>query len=362
MKKILALSLALCLLLTGCGTRLDKSTRLRKFKDDATADALYQTAQTAADSMDGAKLSIGIVRDGRVRFFSFGGASEDTLYELGTLTQLFTCITALDYLDMDIPVSTYLDAYPDNTLTLPDNSITASMLATHTAGFANWPDDLPDNGNPCFGYTDRRLFNYVARAKLLYEPGTHASESAIGIGLLGNIMEAKQKGWAKVTGMISSSVFQRVGMYSTLIDVPESKASLRALGHDENGDVAEFRSYDALAAAAAFYSSAYDMTLFAAACMDQISTYDGKTPSFPDQAKKAFSIQYDGEGGARGYGCLAQQTDAGTVFWQSSTLGGFGGYFALCPEAGTGVIVLCDHSISMEELGLNLITVLSEGE
>lgn len=362
MKKVMALSLALCLLLAGCGTRLDKSTRLRKYKDSATSEQVYKISKDAFSDLGATKLSVGIVKDGRVKFMNFGGASEDTIYQIGTMTQMFTCITALDYIDMDEPVSTYLEAYEKNKLKMPSNAITGSMLATHTAGFDNWPDDALYKQNPYFGYSDRKLFSYVARTGLLYEPGTQARESAVGIGLLGNVLEAKQKGWAKSVGMIGSSVFQRVGMYSTFAKVPNSKTDFRVMGHDAEGNIVQFQNYNALRSAAGYYSSTYDMMLFAAACMDQISSYDGKKPSFAENAKEAFSVHYEDEENAYGYGCHAVGTEDGTVFWQSSELGGFGGFFAISPDTGAGVVVLCDRSVAVDELGFDLISALSKGE
>lgn len=361
MKKITALALVLCLLLSGCGTRFDKASPFKKFRDDALSSALQQLSADAYGELGTGKLSVGVLRDGRVRFYSFGGASEDTVYSIGLLTQMLTGIAAQNYLDMDAPAVSYLG----EGLTLPTwngQEITVGQLATQTAGLADWPDNLMPGDNPCFGYSDRRFFNYLAQAKLLYEPGTEARNSAVSAALLGNLMEWEVGGKnTRDINLVSAKVIARAGMLSTYMAVPKSDSVPRTVGHYPNGAVSSFRQYDAMGTAAAGYSSAYDMLIFAAACMDQISSYDGASPSFPKLAREAFTAHYEGADGGRGYGCRIDALDGQTVAWQQSVFGGFGAYFGMCMDKGTAVIVLCDRECAVTEIGERLLERLNSG-
>ena len=361
MKKIMALALALCLLLTGCGTRLDKTSPLKKLDDDSLAAALEQAARAGYDVLGTEMLSVGVLRDGRVRFYYFGGATEDTIYELGLLTQLFTGISMLSYLDLDEPAEDYFGGVVD----LPDwngAEITVRQLATQTAGLPDWPDNLPARGV----YRDAAFLTYLSQTALLYEPGTEARDSVSSVALLGNLMEWSVGGAAvRDVNLLNTRVMRRVKMYATVAEVTEARQSLMAAGHEADGGKPPVRDYDpeysSMGCATAFYSTAYDMMLFAAACMDQISSDDGASPTLPELAEQAFSRQYSDEDGGRGFGCRVDDLGFGDVAWQSSVLGGFGGYFALCPDAGTAVVLLGDTAVSMEELGTTLISTLSQG-
>ena len=120
MKKLLSLTLCLLLLLCGCGiTRFDKVSPFHQFTDGEAAEQVRRLCAAFYEDQALTGMSVGILKDGEVAFYNFGvketGGSpvtEDTVYELGTMSELFTGIMFSEwvgrgYLTEDQPLATY---------------------------------------------------------------------------------------------------------------------------------------------------------------------------------------------------------------------------------------------------------------
>ncbi|KAL1953754.1 hypothetical protein VTO42DRAFT_2285 [Malbranchea cinnamomea] len=97
-------------------------------------------------------------------------ARRDTLYDLASLTKMFTTMAALQQidagvLDLDAPVASYIPEFAVN----GKENITIKMLTTHVSGFDADPD--PPLYAPDYSTTDERV-QAVITQKLIDEPGT----------------------------------------------------------------------------------------------------------------------------------------------------------------------------------------------
>lgn len=161
-----------------------------------------------AVAVDGHQLSTVVVGDA-VRFGSDGkelpqtrrlAASEDTLYDLASITKVFTAVTALTLVDegtlaLDVPLATWLPQYQ----VAGKESATLRHLLTHTAGlspiWSGWQAPLAA-GRP-FDRTE--LLADLLAMPLLRPTGTAFEYSCVGFNTIMALAEAATgQPWAKL--------------------------------------------------------------------------------------------------------------------------------------------------------------------
>ena len=159
----------------------------------------------------------------------------DTIFRLASVTKPVSCAGIMILVDegrvsLIDPVEKYLPEFkglklnPCGTragynceLVTPSRPVNILDLMTHTSGL---PGSAPGGGTPA--NTLAELVAAVARATLLFEPGTAWNYSNIGIAALGRIIEV-------VTGQpfdrfLAERIFQPLGMSDTFFFVPAEKA------------------------------------------------------------------------------------------------------------------------------------------
>ena len=144
---------------------------------------------------------VGIVKDGETQVSAYGevkkGAgtapSGDTVYEIGSITKIFTAVLLADMMQqgkvkLNAPVQQYL---PDSVkMPIVDGRpITLEHLVTHTSGLPRQPDNmqLVDRHNPYAYYTVSQMYQFLG----WYErqpPGKRYEYSNLGMGLLGHAL------------------------------------------------------------------------------------------------------------------------------------------------------------------------------
>jgi len=122
--------------------------------------------------------------------------NEHTLYEIGSITKVFTGILLADTVlkgkaTLDDSIGNHLPSgvIGDDS---PLNQVTLRQLSTHTSGLPRLPSDLGEganNNDPYAHYSRARLFQYLGAFKQenFGKPGVY-SYSNLGVGLLGEIL------------------------------------------------------------------------------------------------------------------------------------------------------------------------------
>lgn len=199
----------------------------------------------------------------------------DTLFEIGSITKVFTGILLADAVNqgkaaLDDPVSKHLPAgllAEDS----PLRSVTLLDLATHTSGLPRLPANLEAGANPkdpYAHYSEEKLHAYLRDFKATdFEKRGEMNYSNLGMGLLGHLLE-------RIAGkpyeeLIQESIFTPIGMSSSFIQrspgsVPAESKDRFATGHS-GGRPVEHWHIDSLCGAGAMVSSARDMMKFAEA-------------------------------------------------------------------------------------------------
>jgi CubicO group peptidase (beta-lactamase class C family) len=229
----------------------------------ASTDATSTSAQNAPDPMDTivqhaaegfaqkpwASLSIGVIRDGKVRIYNYG-ATDHTLYELGSITKTFTSLLLAQavvdkkvrltddirkYLKGDYPnlefkgrpiqlvhLANLTSALPNN---IPD--FTEAVKKASPDSFANVVTKLNE------GYGREDLLRDLHQVKLDTFPGVLPRHSNTAAQLMGYILENVYGD--SFENLVEKYILNPVHMTHTFVDIPASQASLLAKGHNEEG-------------------------------------------------------------------------------------------------------------------------------
>jgi serine-type D-Ala-D-Ala carboxypeptidase/endopeptidase len=271
---------------------------------------------------------------------SSSNADEKTIYEIGSITKVFTGILLaeairLGEVKLDDPISKHLPKSV-KTPTFNNKEITLLDLATHTSGLPRLPDNFApkDALNPYVDYTSQNLYDFLAKYKLTREISTKYDYSNLGVGLLGHILSLK----AKMTfeQLITTRILKPLKMTDTSIDFPTAKNMRHAQGLDENNDAASNWTFDALAGAGALRTTATDMAKFISANLELTTT--PLSTSFTEVRK----VLRQGQSAKVKIGLCWNNVDLfGTeTFWHGGGTGGFTSYLAIAPSKNKGVFLV----------------------
>ena len=201
----------------------------------ATLDSVVQQAATEVmKAHDISGLAIAVSHDGIQQFYSFGVASKatqapvtpDTLFEVGSISKLFTAILAAyaqanGQLSLTDPVEKYLPELQGSAF----GKVLLMHLATHTAG--GFPLQVPERVK-----NEQQLMDYLKAWKPIYPSGTQRSYANPSIGMLGMIA-AKSMNQPFVAAM-ENTLFPALGLSSSYLQVPAAKMSLYAQGYNSD--------------------------------------------------------------------------------------------------------------------------------
>ena len=199
----------------------------------------------------------------------------DTLFEIGSITKVFTALLAADMaqrgeLKLDDPISKYLPS----TVKVPERNgrqITLIDLATHTSSLPRMPNNFrpKDPGNPYADYTVDALYSFLSSYELPRDIGVKFEYSNLGFGLLGQGLAARAG--MDYEKLVVTRICDPLHMNSTRITLSEPLRQRFAAGH--SADLVTVPGWDipTLAGAGALRSSTNDLLTFLAAMMNYTS-------------------------------------------------------------------------------------------
>jgi D-alanyl-D-alanine-carboxypeptidase/D-alanyl-D-alanine-endopeptidase len=289
-------------------------------------------------------LVIGVIRGGKQQVVTFGGATENTIYEIGSVTKTFTALLLADAVQhgevsLDDPVQKLL---PDFTIPREgDHQITLLDLATQSSGLPRLPDNLlpKDAANPYADYTPAKLKTFLAAYKLPRVPGATYEYSNLGFGLLGHALATRAH--LSYAELVTRRITAPLGMKDTGVAVSTDAAKRVAAGNP----IARW-DFDALAGAGALKSTAHDMLIYVGAMMK------GGPAALATTPRRAT------ESAARRIG-LAWMTEARggrDVVWHNGMTGGYASFVGFTADGERGVVVLTNSSHDVSDLGMLALT------
>lgn len=339
------------------------ATVLRRIPDDAAIRRIL------IDRVDVRRQGTGIVvglidSDGRRHVVAQGrrGGGDpapvdgDTVFEIGSLTKLFTTLLLADMavkgeVSLDDPVADYL---PPG-VTLPERGglrIALADLATHSSGLPRLPGNLAprDQDNPYADYSVERLYRFLAGYSLPHNIGSHYEYSNVGGALLG-VALARRAG-ADFETLLRRRITGPLGMTSTAIALTPAMRAHMAAGHDAWLKPAKNWDMPALAAAAGLRSTANDLLTFAAAELDG----DGALgPAMARQLSVRRRTSAPDITVALGWHVLSDPR--GAVIQHDGGTGGYRAFIAIQPATHQAVVVLANAATpaGVADIGLHLL-------
>lgn len=336
---------------------------------EETAPLEERVSRLAQPLIDGevvVGLAVGVVDEGKRHTFGFGRLSAQneerpnagTLYEIGSVTKVFTGLLLADLAErkivsLDDPVQKYL---PDDVklATKDDQPIRLVDLSTHHSGLPRMPNNFApaDPRNPYADYDRGRMYAFLRSWTPTRAPGESMEYSNLGAGLLGDVL-AQQAG-TDYENLVRERVLDPLKMTSTRITLGDDDRSRLAPGH--NADLAPAANWDlaALAGAGALRSTVDDMLTFLQANIEPAGTPLENAIVASHQSRHR-SVSPPGEI-ALGWMIAAD----GRTLWHNGGTGGYHSFAAFDATAKRGVVVLCNTSSDLvDQLGMNLMRSLA---
>jgi CubicO group peptidase (beta-lactamase class C family) len=188
-------------------------------------------------------------------------ATENTMYSLAsiskpiTATGLMTLVQA-GKIDLDTPINDYLGDAKVKARIGDAKDATVRRVANHSSGlplhyqffFSNEPYQKPSY--------DETILRY---GNVVTIPGEHYQYSNLGFGIVGYVLS--RVSGASYPDFMRDSVFLKLGMTHTSVDVGPGLEKFQAIRYDEKGNPIPFYDFDHPAASAVF-SSAHDLVRF----------------------------------------------------------------------------------------------------
>ncbi len=280
-------------------------------------------------------IAAGIIEPNRRQVIAWGDADADSIFEIGSITKIFTSLLLADMthrkeLALHDPAAGYLPVRSGKSITLLD-------LATHYSA-------LP----PLAGNDD--LYQFLARYTLPRDPGSEYEYSNLGAGLLGHIL-ATREGTDYET-LIRTRITQPLNMPDTAITLSAAAKERMAMGHTATlSPVAGSELPAHLEGAGALRSSAHDMLTF-------LEAFLGYRESLLAPAMKAMLEVRRPAGKAQiGIGWFIFSTDGREIVTHNGATGGFASFAAFDPQARTGVVVLSNACApcGVDDIGMHLL-------
>ncbi len=274
----------------------------------------------------------------------------DTLFEIGSITKVFTTALLQDMVDrgevkLDDPISRYLPASV-KTPKQGTREITLLDLAMHTSGLPSMPDNLTakDGDDPWADYTVEQMYEFLGACKLEHKIGSKVDYSNFGMGLLGHILALRAG--TNYEALVISRICEPLGMTNTrIVLTPEMRTRL-ATGHSVIGPPVKNWGSQALQGDGALYSSANDLLKFLAANMGygpaQLCVSMARTHT--ERKKVALFMKI-------GLGWMHLEGFGMDMIWHDGCTGGYRSFIGFDPKGHCGVIVLANEANDMDDVG-----------
>ncbi len=280
----------------------------------------------------------------------------DTVFEIGSITKVFTSILLADAVErkevaLTDPVAKYLPA----TVTVPQRgrAITLEDLASHRSGLPRMPSNFApkDAANPYADYSVEQMYQFLSAHQLTRDVGAQYQYSNYGVGLLGHVL-ARRAGM-DYEALVKARITGPLGMRDTTITLtPEMKTRL-AGGHTGTLEPTGLWDLPTFAGAGALRSTANDMLTFLSAAI-------GLTPSPLSAAMgRTLAARWPaGQGPMEiALGWHIFKAPDGDLIWHNGGTGGYRTFMGFNPRTRLGVVVLSNTSTPAgpDDIGRHLL-------
>jgi len=325
--------------------------------------AIRAVIKDRVDSKRSVGIAVGILDpDGHTRVFSYGASGTsrpidaNSVFEIGSITKTFTATTLADMVvkgevKLDDPVAKYLPS----TAHVPSRNgreITLVDLATQSSGLPRMPSNFApkDQSNPYADYTEQQAIDFVSGYALTRDPSEKYEYSNLGMGLLGIALEHREG--LGYEALVRKHVIDPLKMSDTRVTFTPSMKERLALGHDDAGNVVSNWDIPGLAGAGALRSTVTDMLKYVAANVDPARSPLTAAIELAHQKRHGT----DNPKLNLGLAWHILTTPFGNdITWHNGGTGGYRTFIGFDPARHTGVVVLSNSNIGVDDIGLHFI-------
>jgi D-alanyl-D-alanine-carboxypeptidase/D-alanyl-D-alanine-endopeptidase len=318
--------------------------------------------QHRVDQQQNTGIVVGIVEPGGEEFFSFGTklintdepVNEDTLFEIGSITKIFTTLLLADMVQQgELSLDDALQEFLPAGIQAPGykgESITLMHLATHTSGLPLMPLNFSpeDIDNPYVDYSTEDLLDFLNSYALNRPPGQRFEYSNLGVGTLGQALVFHSR--QNYADLLRKRITSRLGMPDTVLDLDAEQQARLATGHFLKRPVQHW-DFDALVGAGAIRSTARDLTAFLAAEVGLVETPSASAMQLTHSAL----FPTDEPGVQIALGWFVRELDGRQILYHEGGTGGFYAFVGFVPEAQMGVVILTNTQRKLDDLAFNLL-------
>jgi D-alanyl-D-alanine-carboxypeptidase/D-alanyl-D-alanine-endopeptidase len=292
---------------------------------------------------------VGVIEPAGRRIVVYGSGAKgdtrpldgDTVFEIGSITKVFTSLLLADAaqrgeLALTDPVAKFLPG----TVKVPERgrAITLQDLATHTSGLPRLPTNFQpkDMANPYADYSVEQMYGFLSGYELTREVGALYDYSNFGAGLLGHALS--RRAGVDYEALVRARITNPLGMKSTSIALSPEMRSRLAAGHGPALEPVQNWDLPTLAGAGALRSTANDMLTFLAAASGLVSTPLDKAFATMLAARRATPSA----GLEIGLGWHVLKGPATEIVWHNGGTGGYRTWVGYEPRSRVGVVVLAN--------------------
>jgi D-alanyl-D-alanine-carboxypeptidase/D-alanyl-D-alanine-endopeptidase len=278
----------------------------------------------------------------------------DTVYEIGSITKVFTSLLLADMVErgevkLDDPVAKYLP----KTVKMPSRNgreITLLDISEQRSGLPRMPSNIKpaDPANPYADYDPAKLYSFLSGYTLTRDPGEKYEYSNLAVGLLGHVLSLRSG--MSYEELVRKRIFEPLGMTSTSITLSVDQKNRLAPGYDATLKPVKNWDLDALAGAGAIRSTANDMLKFLAANLELTDT------PLKAAMRRMRSVRKDAGSPnveiAMGWHIFKQNGD---LFWHNGGTAGYRSFAGFDPAKKTAVVVLCNTFFDIDDIGRHVL-------
>ncbi len=279
----------------------------------------------------------------------------DTLFEIGSITKVFTSLVLADMVvhhevKFDTPVAQLLPA----SVEVPQRNgkqITLLDLAMHISGLPRMPPGYkPANlENPFAGFDAPKLYDFLSSYTLQRDIGASYQYSNLGAGLLAHALA--RKAGMSYSELVRIRILDPLGMTSTSIILSDDQKRRLASGYDGTLLPAPNWDFDVLEGAGALHSTANDLLKFLAANLELTGT-----PINPAmRLMRTFRHATDSPDIDVMLGWHIWKRYGVNIVWHNGVTGGYWSFIGFDPIAKTGAVVLSNTRFDNDAIGLHVV-------
>ncbi len=306
-----------------------------------------------------AELEAGIFNYGVTSDQADQPVASNTIYEIGSLTKLFTGILLAQAVvngkvKLDDPIQQYLP--PEvHSPTYKGVSISLVELATHRSGLPRDPSNRHIPRPFSEGYSQQDLYAWLNGYDLTRVPGWEYEYSNAGFAVLGEILSGLA---GEDYGQLEwKAISQPLGMKDTEVVLSSEQENRLAQGFAAPGIPAPyFPQSGGMAGTGYLHSTISDLTRFVVANMQPDST------SFATALELAQTYQTQAVGTHQGMGLGWQISDPGQSderLWKRGQTNGFTSYISFAQDGSSGFVLLTNGP-GVESLVPGFLRLLGE--